>query len=51
MIDAKIPFKKRAYVVYIALRYLPTWSWWGITVLTNYLFRGIIVEVEDYIGE
>jgi hypothetical protein len=43
------PFRKRVYVVYLALRFIPySWSAWGFTVLFNYLFYGLIVEMEEF---
>lgn len=49
MVEVAAPFFTRLYVSYLALRYLPaSRTAWGWTILTNYLFRSVIVGLEDY---
>ena len=49
MVEVAAPFFTRLYVSYLALRYLPaSRTAWGFTVLTNYLFRSVVVELGDY---
>ena len=49
MVKVDAPFFTRLYVSYLALRYLPaSRTAWGFTVLTNYLFRSVVVELGDY---
>jgi hypothetical protein len=49
MITVKASFATRLYTTCLALRYLSkSRTAWGWVVLTNYLFHGVIVGLEDF---